>query len=246
MHKPKSLWILCIVLVFFSFACILTDAISPPGTLAQPTAAILPVIRIADTFLLPDEPIQVYFTAPASFNENALIAILPADAPHANGVDSAALMVSYQFLDLKTSGILDFITPHKLGFYELRMYGTENNNAEVATFAFKVTDIGTELYNVEATLKLDKKHYLPGEQIKVFFTAPEELSDEAWVGTVSSSIPHGSEEKNLANVKETQMLNGRKSGILFFTAPDYYDSYDIRLNNKGAEEASVSFRVVEY
>ena len=98
-----------------------------------------------------------------------------------------------------------------------------------------------------STLKLDKTEYLPGETITVTIASPVRLKEDAWIGIVPSTVPHGDEMRNDINALSCQYLFGKRRTTLTFTAPRYSGMYDIRLNNsdlKGREVASVSFTIV--
>jgi len=97
-----------------------------------------------------------------------------------------------------------------------------------------------------SALKLDKTEYLPGEIITITIASPVRLQEDAWIGIVPSSVPHGDEMRNDINALSCQYLFGRRRTTLMFTAPNYSGQYDIRLNNSdinGREVASVSFTV---
>jgi hypothetical protein len=46
------------------------------------------------------------------------------------------------------------------------------------------------------SLRLDRIEYCPGENIKVHFTAPANLPDNAWKGIIPSAVMHGNESEN--------------------------------------------------
>lgn len=98
-----------------------------------------------------------------------------------------------------------------------------------------------------SALKLDKAEYQPGEIITVTIASPVRLEEDAWIGIVPSSVPHGEEIRNDINALSCQYLFGKRRTTITFAAPKYSGMYDIRLNNsdiKGREVASVSFAVV--
>ena len=98
-----------------------------------------------------------------------------------------------------------------------------------------------------SALKLDKTEYLPGEIIMVTVASPVRLEEDAWIGIVPSSVPHGDETRNDINSLSCQYLFGKRRATITFTAPRYSGMYDIRLNNSdliGREVASVSFAVI--
>jgi hypothetical protein len=96
-----------------------------------------------------------------------------------------------------------------------------------------------------ATLKLDNATFAPGEEIQVFFTAPEGLPESAWIGIIPSDVEHGSEPLNDQYDITYQYFKG-SSGSLTFKAPMQPGSYDFRMNEYdggGREIAYVSFTV---
>jgi hypothetical protein len=96
------------------------------------------------------------------------------------------------------------------------------------------------------SLKLDKIEFKPGESIQVHFKAPANLPDNAWVGIIPSTVPHGSESENDKHDISYQYLKKKTSGTLTFTAPSNPGLYDFRMHDtdsSGKEIASVSFSV---
>lgn len=97
-----------------------------------------------------------------------------------------------------------------------------------------------------ASLQLEKSAFSPGEEIKVFFTAPPGLVEgSAWIGIIPSNVQHGSELVNDQHDMTYQRFKGT-SGSLIFKAPEQPGSYDFRMNDSdsgGREIASVTFVV---
>jgi len=108
-------------------------------------------------------------------------------------------------------------------------------------------DVGDgENFNDTPTFQLEKTEFAPEETIKVYFTAPSTYPESAWIGIVSSNVPHGSEAVNDKYDVSFQYLNGQTAGTLVFHAPDKLGSWDVRMNdddNGGKEVASISFTV---
>jgi hypothetical protein len=99
---------------------------------------------------------------------------------------------------------------------------------------------------LQPSLNLDKTEYLPEEEIRVAFTAPDNLPMDAWVGIVPSSIPHGDEVQNDEYDLSYEYLQGKTSGALTFEAPSDPGDYDFRMHDtdtEGKELASISFSV---
>ena len=87
----------------------------------------------------------------------------------------------------------------------------------------------------------------PRERVRVSFTTPAAISENAWVGIVPSDVPHGSETENDEHDVDYQYLEGKTSGLLTFDAPAVPGSYDIRMfdtDSDGKELTSVTFEVV--
>jgi len=87
----------------------------------------------------------------------------------------------------------------------------------------------------------------PRERVRVQFTTPATISENAWVGIVPSNVPHGSEAENDEHDVDYQYLEGKTNGLLSFEAPAVPGSYDIRMfdtDGDGKELASVTFEVV--
>jgi hypothetical protein len=185
----------------------------------------------------PGEKISVTFTAPAGYPDNAWVGIIPSSVPHGSEAVNDQNDLSYQYLQKRTSGVLVFQAPKDPGSYDLRMHNTDSDGKEVAFVSFTVG--GT-------TLSLIRNTFKPGENIVVNFQVATRLPENAWIGIIPSTVPHGTEEVNDQNDIAYQYLGKKTSGSLTFRAPDKSGNYDFRLNESdsgGAELASVSFTV---
>lgn len=97
-----------------------------------------------------------------------------------------------------------------------------------------------------ATVKIDKTAFMPGEKAKVHFTAPSTFETNAWIGIIPSEVAHGSESENDMHDLAYEYLNKKVSGTMEFTVPSEPGSYDFRMHDKdgdGKEVASVTFTV---
>lgn len=189
----------------------------------------------------PLEEIKVTFTAPASFESNAWIGIIPSEVQHGNEAENDRYDLVYQYLEKRTSGTLIFKAPDRAGSYDLRMHDTDNNGREVAYASFTV-----KILDLNPTLKINKSVFSPGEKITVSFTASANLPEDAWIGIIPSDIPHGSEAENDAHDIVYGYMQKRAAGTMTFDAPDEPGKYDVRMHdtdNNGKELASVSFEV---
>ncbi len=120
------------------------------------------------------------------------------------------------------------------------MNDTDKDGYEVAciTFRVKYTDV---------TLRINKTTFTPGEDIKVYFTAPSVYPPSAWIGIIPTDIPHGSETENDKYAIICKSYGGSISGELYFSAPDEPGVYDVRMHDtagdNGHEVAHVTFEV---
>ncbi|MBK7805488.1 MAG: hypothetical protein IPJ51_04200 [Saprospiraceae bacterium] len=201
-------------------------------------------LTLDKTQFTPGEKISVYFTAPATYAENAWVGLLPANIQHGSEALNDQHELTYQYLSKKTSGTLTFTAPEKEGNYDFRMHDTDDNGKEVTYIAFSVLpkqDI------ILPSLTLDKTQFTAGEKISVHFTAPLTYPENAWVGLLPANIQHGSEAVNDQNELAYQYLSKKTSGTLTFTAPEKEENYDFRMHdtdNNGKEVASVAFSVI--
>lgn len=100
--------------------------------------------------------------------------------------------------------------------------------------------------NGQASLRLDKTLFTPGEKINVYFTAPASFPGDAWVGIIPSNVPHGNEAVNDQYDLTYQYVNKLTSGTMIFNAPTQPGSYDFRMHDtdsNGKEVDSVTFTV---
>ncbi|MCI5144490.1 MAG: hypothetical protein D3923_02965 [Candidatus Electrothrix sp. AR3] len=192
---------------------------------------------------LPGEEINVQFTSPDTFTDNAWIGIIPSNVQHGSELVNDKFDLSYQYLKKRTSGTLTFKAPTKEGSYDFRMHDTDNDGREVASVSFTVTS--SKLSEL-SSLQLNKNNFSPEEEIKVHFTVSGNFADNAWIGIIPSHVQHGSESVNDKFDLSYQYLKKRTSGTLTFKAPTEEGSYDFRMHdtdNNGREITSVSFKV---
>jgi len=192
----------------------------------------------------PGETIKVHFTAPASYEKNAWIGIIPSSIPHGEEATNDQNDLGYQYLNKKTSGLFTFTAPTEPGNYDFRMNDSDSNGKEVAAVSFSI--IASAANEGVPKLWLSKTTFKVGEKIIVNFTAPSSYDQSAWIGIIPSDIPHGKESDNDAHDLTYQHLTKKTSGFFTFTAPTEPGNYDFRMNDSdsdGTEVASVSFTV---
>lgn len=198
-------------------------------------------IWIEKTTFAPNEEVKVHFTAPVSFPSNAWIGLIPSNIPHGDETVNDQNDLDYEYINGRTSGVMIFTAPETSGSYDFRMNDRDGGGSEVGHVTFIVS------YEVEnPSLNLDKRSYIPGEEIRVSFTAPSTYPSNAWAGIIPSGVPHGDEDVNDQHDIAYEYLKERTSGVITFTAPTTPGSYDIRMHNKdggGREVSSISFMV---
>ena len=86
----------------------------------------------------PGEQMNVHFTAPASFEDNAWVGIFNADSPHGKEETNDQNKLIFQYLRKRTSGNLVFNGPTRPGNYDIRMNDKDANGIEVASIPFAV------------------------------------------------------------------------------------------------------------
>jgi len=174
--------------------------------------------------------------------ENGWIGVVPANIPSGKEIDAEGKYITYEYLKGMTAGSKFLSAPNIPGEYSVRIYSSDSEGIELARADFKVS----EPTENEATVKVDKSTYAPGEEIIATFTAPL-YPDSAWLGLIPSEVEHGSESTNDANDLAYQYLEGKTSGTLNFTAPEKPGKYDLRLNTadsfNGVEITYTTFEV---
>jgi hypothetical protein len=104
---------------------------------------------------------------------------------------------------------------------------------------------GAVSYEQGADLAIDKTSYVPGESIRVQFSASGNWARDAWIGIIPSNIPHGSEPVNDQHDITYQYIEKRTNGVMVFKAPGL-GQWDFRMHDtdgNGREVAYVSFSV---
>jgi hypothetical protein len=100
--------------------------------------------------------------------------------------------------------------------------------------------------NIQPSLRLPHDAYWRGTLVQVAFTAPSGYTSDAWVGLMSSEVPHGSALENAGQTIDHRYLEGVNQGVLEFAAPMMLGSYDLRMfsgGTDGVETAVTSFTV---
>jgi len=102
---------------------------------------------------------------------------------------------------------------------------------------------------ITAELELNSDEFAPGEIIKVTYTSPIDVEDDAWIGLLPSDVEHGDEEVCDEYDLDFHLIDaGEKDEVVQFTAPDEEGLYDIRMFDsdwEGNELISVTFEVTE-
>ncbi len=213
-----------------------------------PALLIVPVVclaspasmRVDRSSLLPGQELTVTFTAPDGLPDGAWIGLIPSSVPHGDEAVNDRNDLAYEYMSGKTSGSFTFKAPGRPGSYDLRM--NDGNGKEIAsvTFAVKTVDASA------VTLKLSAATVAPGAAFTVSFTAPSGFAEDAWVGIIPSSVPHGDGEEDDRHDVAYEYVSGRTSGTMTFNAPGTPGSWDARLIDtaqNGTEVASVTFEV---
>jgi hypothetical protein len=241
---------LALIVVVVGLGCGLYSLMKIPlgGKLVEPTPNIQPSLRLPHDVYWRGALVEVAFTAPPWYTSDAWVGLIPSDAPHGTAMENAGNTLEHRYLEGLTTGVLEFAAPMSLGSYDLRMHNGGADGIEESVVAFTVSDL-SEDHTQQAEMRLDHRNYLAGESINVYFTASMDISGSAWIGIVPAGIGHGSEAVNDQEALEKQYLQGRESGILVFTAPEYFAEYDVRFNDSdedGSEVYFLTFRVVDY
>jgi hypothetical protein len=181
----------------------------------------------------------VNFEAAETFHKNAWLGIIPADIPHGKEVVNDRHNFAYEYIDKRLDGKAILTAPAREGKYDVRLHDSDTNGREIAS-------VGFEVRKQLGEISIDRTDFITGEKIEFSFKAPQGISNRAWVGTVPSNIPHGSEEQNDKHDVNYVYLKGNTSGKLSLPAPTIPGRYDLRMhdtNDHGNEIAHVSFVV---
>lgn len=184
---------------------------------------------------------MVTFTASADWPTTAWIGIIPSEVEHGSEATNDQHDTAYEYVDGRTSGTVTLKAPAQAGSYDVRLNDSDDDGKEVASVTFRV-----RRPNAAATLAVDPRQVMPGDEIRVTFRVTGKLPDDAWLGIVPSDVPHGSEATNDQHDEGYEYLKGREGATVTLTAPAAAGKYDVRLNDSdsdGVEIASTSFTV---
>ncbi len=198
-------------------------------------------LALDKTRVLPGDAIKVKVSIAGKLPDDAWLGIVPSGVPHGSEATNDANDTTYEYLHGRTNDTITLATPGQAGSYDVRLNDSDDNGVEIASQSFTV-----DALNGKVTLKLSGTRFIPGEAVRVDFTVDGDLPDNAWVGIVPSSVPHGSEATNDQHDVDYEYLHRRASGTLALRAPADGGKYDVRANDSddnGREVASVSFEV---
>ena len=187
----------------------------------------------------PGTRVTVSFAVSESLPADAWIGLVPSDTPHGDAAANDLSALDYRFLGGQTAGELPFFAPDAPGAYELRLFASRTDGAELASAAFAVVATEPEPVPeppaIEPTLVLSTTAAEPGDPVEVGFTAPAAWPPQAAVVL----LPVG----NDTAVIEQLPLNGATEGTVVLTAPEAGD-YEVRLvDGSGGSFAAVSLSV---
>ena len=186
------------------------------------------------------EAMKVHFQVPDGLDKTAWAGIVPADVPHGDEATNDKHDLSYLYLNGKTEGTLSFSAPATEGRFDIRLNDTASDGSEIASVAFTTTKASAEVW-------LDQETFYPGAKIPVSFKATGALGTSAWIGVVSSDIPHGSASENDRHDVAYVYIPGLAEGTVNVDGPKEQGSWDVRLHDStasdGNEIAFASFTV---
>ncbi|MBI5639227.1 MAG: nuclear transport factor 2 family protein [Nitrospirae bacterium] len=211
-------------------------------TAAQTTSAGVPSLTARQTEVQPGGQITVEFSGIQSPASQDWISLYKRGVPNENYGE-------WYYLKSQGQGSLTFKAPNEDGDYEFRLFlnwpqGGYNDVARSGPI--RISRGGAMPQSTGSSNRLDNTVFRVGDEIRVHFTAPSHFVDNAWVGIIPSSVPHGNEALNDQYDLTYQYLNRRTSGTLVFHAPQQPGQYDMRMHdtdNNGSEVVSVSFSV---
>ena len=97
-------------------------------------------LHLDRTAFKPGERIEVRFTAPASWPDDAWVGIVPSGIPHGDERQNDNHDIAYQYLNKRTAGTLTFTAP-AAGDWDFRLHDTDRNGKEYASVSFRVATV---------------------------------------------------------------------------------------------------------
>lgn len=204
-------------------------------TVKQPDFSVAK-ITVLTPVVAPGARVKFEFTAPEHLPENAWIGIIPSDVPHGSEAQNDGANRGYAYLSGKTHGSDELRAPAEPGRYDLRMHDTDSDGQEITHAGFEVAWPDAS----KAAMKLDRDVFLPGEHMKITFTAGDDFAESAWIGILPASIPHGSEDVNDQHDVGYTYLGGKASGVIEMYAPTEAGSWELRMHDTDADGREVA------
>lgn len=224
-------------------ALFLTGCMGQPAPVTNTNVAEAPknTLTLAKTTFAAGEDIVVTFTTDTK-DESAWIGVIPSATPHGSEATNDQADVSYVYLSGATAGTKTLRAPMTAGAFDLRLNESDKGGKELASVSFTVTAPVVSATGSGASITLGKTSYKAGESIVATFTAPAELSANAWIGLIPAETPHGSEDVNDAADVAYMYVDKKTAGSVILKAPTTPGTYDLRMNESdgGGKEIATS------
>jgi len=195
-------------------------------------------IRLETNEFFVGETMQVHFETAVVLDGSAWAGTVPSDVPHGKEDVNDQHEIDWAYIPQQTSGTLAIPAPRKPGKYDVRL-NDASGGSEIAYASFTAK-------LAQARVWLDAAKVAQGSDVQVHYAVEGWVNNDAWIGLIPSSVPHGEESVNDAHQVAYRYLQGNREGAFTFKAPGQPGSYDFRLNDTnqdGSEIASVTFTV---
>jgi hypothetical protein len=180
-------------------------------------------LAVEKATVAPKETLRVSFTASETYPHDTFVMIVPSGTPHGSLKTLWEHDLSWQRLERRTGGVLEFTAPTAEGTYDLRM-AESAEDTELASIRFTV-----RVDREAASLSVPKPVFAPKETMPVTFTASKTYPHDSFVFIVPHDAPHEGTKALWNHDLTWQRLERRTDGVLEFTAPTAEGTYDLRM-----------------
>ncbi|QJB56735.1 hypothetical protein [Pseudodesulfovibrio sp. zrk46] len=170
---------------------------------------------------------SLVFNAMPDWHPKAWIALVPADAPDANGGEADKVDVAYLNLQQKKTGAWYVVAPKQPGKYEFRMFPSRNADKAVLKAGFEVA-LPEGYADRKPSMTIVSPTTYTFDPLVVDYVARKDWSSDSWFGLMRPDAPRNTHEAYKVALGKKQ-LKFADEGTQTFSLPAEPGSLELRM-----------------